>query len=79
MQFYLNLNNRTHTGLTEFDKINQLPVNVCFEQCSEVMAFNFFGNTSLSYMNDEYKLVGQHNTNTRTFLLKINQFLQNNQ
>ena len=77
MQFYLNLNNRTHTGLTEFDKINQLPVNVCLEQL--VMAFNFFSNTSLSYMNDEYKLVGQHNTNTRTFLLKINQFLQKNQ
>ena len=44
-----------------------------------VMAFNFFSNTSLSYMNDEYKPVGQHNTNTRTFLLKINQLLQKNQ
>ena len=51
MQFYLNVNNRTHIGLTEFDKIRQLPVNVRLEQCSSSMAFKFFVKTSFPHMN----------------------------
>ena len=31
--FFFNLSNRVHIGLTELEKINWLPVNVCFKQC----------------------------------------------
>ena len=38
--FCLNLNSRTHIGLTEFGKINWLPINDRFEKCIGSMTFN---------------------------------------
>ena len=37
--FCLNLNSRVHIGLPEFEKINWLPINDRFEQCSSSLTF----------------------------------------
>ena len=42
IRFCLNLNNRDHIGLTEFEKINWLPINDHFEQCISSTTFKFF-------------------------------------
>ena len=39
--FCLNLNIRDHIGLTEFEKINWLPINDCFKQCISSATFKF--------------------------------------
>ena len=59
IRFCVNLNNRAHGGLTEWEKINWLPVNDRFEQCITSMAFTLFNNTSLPYMNVAFKLYMQ--------------------
>ena len=62
--------------LSEFDKINWLPINDPFEQCISPMKFKYFSNLSPSNMNDAFKPAGQHTTNTSTSLLKLSQPLQ---
>ena len=64
IRFCLNLNNRDHIGLTEFEKINWLPINDRFEQCISSTTFKFFNNKSPAYMNDIFKPAGHPNTNT---------------
>ena len=75
--FCLNLNIRDHIGLTEFEKINWLPINNCFEQCISSTTFNFFNNRSPAYMNDVLKPAGHPITNTRASFLKLIQPLRN--
>ena len=42
IRFCLNLNNRDHIGLTDFEKISWLPINDRFEQCiSSITFLNF--------------------------------------
>ena len=69
--FCLNLNNRDHIGLTEFEKINWLPINNCFEQCISSTTFNFFNNRSPAYMNDVFKLTDHPITKIRASFLKL--------
>ena len=45
IRFCLNLNNRAHVRQNEFEKINWLPVNDCFEQIISSMSFKFCNNT----------------------------------
>ena len=75
IRFCLNLNNRAHIGLTEFEKINWLPINDRFEQCICSMTFKYFNNLSPLYINDIFKLAGQNTTATRTYLFKLSQTL----
>ena len=77
IRFCLNLNNRDHIGLTEFEKINWLPINDHFEQCISSTTFKFFNNRSSAYMNDVFKPAGHSITNTRTSFLKLIQPLRN--
>ena len=77
-RFCLNLNNRAHTGLTGFEKINWLPINDRFEQCIWSLTFKYFNNLSPLYMNDVFKPAGQNTTATRTYLFKLSQPLQKN-
>ena len=70
------MNNRAHAGQKEFEKTNWLPFNDRFKQVIISMSFKFCNNTSLPYMNDVFKPVGQPNTTTRASLLKLNQALR---
>ena len=71
--FCLNLDSETHIGLTEFEKINWLPINDRFEQCICSLTFKYFNYLSPLYMNDVFKLAGQNTTTTRTSLFKLSQ------
>ena len=75
IRFCLNLNNRDHIGLTEFEKINCLPKNDRFEQCITSTTFKFF-NRSPAYMN-VFKPTGHPITNTWASFLKLIQPLRN--
>ena len=77
IHFCLNLNNRDHNGLTEFEKINWLPINDRFEQCISSKTFKISNNSSSASVNDAFKPAGHPNTNTRASLLKLIQPLRN--
>ena len=76
IRFCLNLNNRDHIGLTEFEKINWLHINDRFGQCISSTTFRFFDNRSPAYMNDVFKPAGHPITNTRASFLKLIQTLR---
>ena len=67
--FCLNLDSKAHIGLTEFEKINWLPINDRFKQCISSVIFKFFNFLSSLYMNDVFKLVDQNNATTRSSFL----------
>ena len=73
IRFCLNLDSKTHIGLTEFEKINWLPINDQFEQCISSMTFTYFNYLSPLYMSDAFKLAGQNTPATRTSLFKLSQ------
>ena len=52
IRFCLNLDNRAHLDKTAFKKINWLPTNERVNQRICTSAYNFFNNTSPSYMSD---------------------------
>lgn len=54
------------TDLIEFKKTNWLLANDCFEQCVDSM-FKILNNTSPSYMNNIFKIVGQHSAIAKSF------------
>ena len=76
VQLFLNINIRAHIGLTDFEKLNWLPVNDRLEQCISSMTFEYFSNTSSFYTDDLFKSAGQHNIITRTSLRKLNELLR---
>ena len=41
IRFCLNLNNRDHIGLTEFEEINWLPITDHFDHCISLITFKF--------------------------------------
>ena len=76
IHFCLNLDSKVHIGLTEFGKINCLPINGRLEQCISSMTFKYFSYLRPLYMNDVFKLADENTTATRTCLLKLNQPLR---
>ena len=76
IRFCLNLDSKTHIGLTEFENINWLPMNDRFKQCISSMTFKYFNYLSPLYMNDAFNLAGQNTTVTRTSLFKLSQPLR---
>ena len=73
MCFSLNVDSKGHIGLTEFEKINWLPINDRFKQCISSMTFKYFNYLSPLYMNDVFNLAGQNTTATRTSFFKLSQ------
>ena len=65
-------------GLTEFGKINWLPINYRFEQCISSITFKYFNYLSSLYWNDVFKLADQNTTATRTSLFKLSETLRSN-
>ena len=65
MHWLLNLNNRTHITLIEFEKISWLTINDRLEKCIGSMAFTYFNSLSPLYMNDVFKPASQNTTATR--------------
>ena len=61
IRYCLNLNERAHVGLNEFQRINWLRINDRFEQCVRSRTLNFFNNKCPAYMNDVLKLTGHPN------------------
>ena len=78
IRFCLNLDSKAHMGLTEFGKINWLPINYRFEQCISSMTFKYFNYFSSLYWNDVFKLADQNTTATRTSLFKLSETLRSN-
>ena len=74
--FCLNLNSRAHIGLTEFAKINWLPINDQFEQCIGSTTFKYFNYLSPLYMNDIFKPAGQNTTASSTSLFRLREPLR---
>ena len=56
IRYCLGLEDRTHIGKKEFEKINWLPVSNRVNQCLAVTAYNFKNNFSPKYMNDIFSL-----------------------
>ena len=52
IRYCLNLGNRAHIGIKEFEKINWLPTKERFEQCVCVGIFNFFVGVALTYISE---------------------------
>ena len=74
IRFRRNWDSKAHIGLTEFEKINWLPINDRFEQCISSMTFKYFNYLSPLYMNDVFKLAGQNTTDcyySSSLLLKL--------
>ena len=76
IRFCLNLDSKAHIGLTEFEKINWLPINDRFKQCISSVIFKFFNFFSSLYMNDVFKLIDQNTATTRTSFFKSSQTLR---
>ena len=53
-EFLRSLDFRANVGITEFQKINWLPVNCKFRQCFAANAFKFFDNRCSLYMADVF-------------------------
>ena len=76
IRFCLNLDSKAHIGLTEFEKINWLPINDRFKQCISSVIFKFFNFFSSLYMNNVFKLIDQNTATTRTSFFKSSQTLR---
>ena len=54
VRFRLQLDNKTHVGITEFKHINWLPVNYRFRRCLAANVFKFFDDKCPVYMKDVF-------------------------
>jgi len=73
IRFSLFLGNRTHIGMTEFDKINWLPVNERFMQITSAYVFKFFNNKTPAYIKEVFEPVIDSGRNTRNSFLQLKQ------
>ena len=64
-------------NLTEFEKINWLPINDQFEKYICSMTFKYFNNLSPLYMNDVFTPAGQNTTSKLSQPLKKTNHGQN--
>ena len=76
MCFSLNVDSKGHIGLTEFEKINWLPINDRFKKYISSMTFKQLNYLSPLYMNNVFKLADQNTTASRTSLFKLGQPLK---
>ena len=74
--FFLQLDNRTHVGITEFKKINWLPVDCRFRLCLTANVFKFFDNKYPLCMKDVFDNSCMSQTSTRYTTMKLSQPLR---
>ena len=72
IRFCLQLGNRSHIGVNEFNAINWLNVTDRFDQCVSASVFKYFNNDSPVYMAEIYKPVTRNSIGTRNSFLKLN-------
>ena len=71
IRFCLQLGNRDHIGIKEFQTINWLPVNDrCLQQLAS-HAFKFFDSTCPVYMSEIFDATDNNHMNTRSSLLRL--------
>ena len=77
LRYCLQLENRSHIGLKDFEKISWLPVSERFNEylCSNV--FKLFREACILYSHDICRQSGQNQANTRSSLLKLKHPLRN--
>ena len=71
IRFCLNLNNRAPLDKKEFKVINWLSINESVNQCMCVGGYNFFNNTSPSYMSDIF-IHSKVTKHTRNYMHRFN-------
>ena len=76
IRFCLSLDDRTHVGFAEFDKINWLPVDYRFRQCLSTNAFKFFEDKCPLYMKDVFDKSRLNQMSTRNSTKKLSQPLR---
>ena len=76
VRFCLQLDDRAHVGITEFKKINWLPVEYVFRQCLAASAFKFFDDRCPLYMKDVFDKSCINQTSTRNSSMKLIQPLR---
>ena len=77
IRYCLQLDNRSHIGIKDFEKMNWLPVSERFNQYLSSNAFKFFNETCPLYFLDIYRQSGQNQANTRSAVLKLKRSLRN--
>ena len=73
IRYFLQLDNRSHIGMKDFDKTNWLLVSERFNQYLCSNAFKFLKKTCPLYFHDIYRQSGQNQVNTRklSYLIPI--------
>ena len=71
VRFCLQLDNRVHVGITEFKKINWLPVDYRFRRCLAANAFKFFDDRCPLYMKDIFEKSCISTASTRNSTIKL--------
>ena len=74
--FCLQLDNRAHVGITEFSKINWLPVDYRFRQCLTASMFKFFDDRCPLHMKDVFNTSCIIQASTRNSTMKLSQLLR---
>ena len=77
IRYYPQLDNRSHTGIKDFEKIKWLPVSERFDQYLSSNASKFFKETFPLYFHDLHRQSGQNQANTRSAVLKLKRSLRN--
>ena len=76
IRFCLQLGNRDHVGLKEFEKMNWLNINDRFEQCVSVSVFKYFNNESPVYISEIFCPARSRGMSTRNSFQKLTQSLR---
>ena len=76
IRFWLQLDNKVHVGITEFKRVNWIPVSYRFRQCLAANLFKFFDNKCPSYMRDVFDKPCKSQTSTRNYTMKLSQPLR---
>ena len=77
IRYCLQVYNRSHIGMKDFEKINWLLVSERFNQYLCSNAFKFFKKTCPLHIHDIYRQPGQNEANTGSSVLKLKPPLRN--
>ena len=73
VRFCFQLDNRGHTGMTEFTNINWLPVDYRFRQCLAANVFKLFDDKCALCMKDAFDKSCMSQASTRNSTMKLGQ------
>ena len=77
IRYCLQLDNRSHIGMKDFEKINLLPISERFNQYLCSNAFKYFKETRPLYFHNIYKQSDQNQANTRSSAFETKNPLRN--